>query len=259
MKQSKKFVGVLLLGLMSVMMTASVYAKAPKVADEIFVNLYKETGAECETWKVDPATSIIPVRDLKWNAKVSNFKSSTTKVSGFERKPGTYYINFKANQYIRPNGVLGANDPGHSATVRFVVEQDGDIFVLNTKLQFIVRETPFRKFTVGSTEYANSFRGRNKAPAVVKTGVAPVRVSLKAGYDYKKIVYTNKKGYAHTFANGNKLKLSNLSKIEVVYTTLAPYAAAEWLGGYYKQENCSYLGAGCKRLFPVRNVATLTF
>ena len=247
MKQSKKIAGLLLLGLTTLMLTATVSAKAPSVASEIKVNLYQETGAECDPWKVDCATSVIPIKNLKWNATVSDIKSSTVKVTVCDRQPGTYYLRFKANEYIKP---------GSSANIRFVVKQDGEIYVLKTKLSFQVGESPFKSFKIGSNEYAPDFTGQRKVAAVVKSGVATVNAKLATGYTWVKIVYTNKKGVAHTFANGNKLKLGNLKKIEVVYKTPVNVAATKWLGGYYKAENCSYK---CTKVFPVRNVATITF
>lgn len=265
MKFAKKIAALLVVSAAMIFTAATVSAKVPSIAGTADANgvihhtvwLYQDKASECGQWKVDPATSIVPIKNLKWNAKIYDITSNFPKKATLcDRQVGTYYLKIKASQYIRP---------GNSVKVGFVVNQDKkyQYTALSLILDFVTRPTPFALFDVGGVDQAAKFAGCDiaslGASSAIKelAGAQPFTVKMNAGYKRIKNVYTNKKGVAHTFANGNKLRLANLCKVQVAYqaTATGPIRAA--IGGYYKAENCAYTAGGCKKLFPVRYVATL--
>jgi hypothetical protein len=277
MKHSRKVVGLLLLSLvMGMMAVASVSAatkqvkdnqKSPTVDDDIYIWLFKESDDHDDAlpWLVSKATSVIPVKNLKWNAALASYDiNKPKKVHVCCKKVGTYYLNFEATKYIKP---------GDEVEVSFAVNQNNKMWYnLTTTLHFVERPTPFRVFTIGgvAVEQGNKNFGRynqlngdkNIKDAIGKNLKAAlyessqrIVVRMFSGYKLKKIVITDKCGFPRTIANGNKINLKKIQKIQVKYeVTTGATVGALLPYTYYKKE-----AAGYSHLYDVTEIATLKF
>jgi hypothetical protein len=242
------FVAVTVLGLAT---TAS--AKTPKVKSTITVRLFKEKASSPNNaWWVDKATSLIAIKNLKWNAKISEISTSNSKCKIENRAVGAYYLNICAAKTVKP---------GDQTKVTFLVRQDGTYTVLNTLIKFKKAPTPLATFKLSgkdsldhvyTKDFAASYANIRTVDYTVPAGINLVKleVAVAAPQTAVKIVgmLKNKCKEVRLYS-GNFYELSNFSYIKVIYKTTIAAAPA-----YFKAENDAY--AGTKR-FPVEKYCLL--
>jgi hypothetical protein len=249
------FVAVAVLGLAT---TAS--AKTPKVKSTITVRLFKEKlTSPNNAWWVDKATSLIPIKNLKWNAKVSEISTNNSKCKIENRAVGAYYLNICAAKTVKP---------GDQTKVTFLVRQDGTYTVLNTTIKFKKAPCPLGTFQITGKDsldhtvtvnflsygpgHVNEYLGARTFDYTVPAGLNLVKleVAVAAPQTAVKIVgmLKNKCKEVRLYS-GNFYELKNFSYIKVMYETRIGAAPA-----YFKAENDAY--AGTKR-FPVAKYCLL--
>jgi hypothetical protein len=236
------FVAVTVLGLAS---TAS--AKAPKIQKNITVGLFKEKASSPNNaWWVDKATSLIPIKNLKWNAKVFEIETSNSKCKVEARAVGAYYLNICASKSVKP---------GDKTAVSFLIKQEGKYYLMNTTIRFQKAATPvavfnlYGKDSVGhlyTKDFVASFANIRTVDWTVPAGfeLMQLNVQVAAPQVIDKIVGTLKGSCKEVrLYSGNMYDITKFSSIKVIYKT--PLAAAP---KYFKVENDAF--AGTKR-FPV--------
>jgi hypothetical protein len=260
MKLTKKFAGALLLGLTTVMLAAVPASAAPelKYEDERAIKLYKTDAKEgCDQyWAIDPADSIIPMANLKWNAKISDIQvkrkgHSWAKVCIGGRRTGTYCLQIRANKNIKP---------GNEVWVKWTVKQYGKYHNCETKLTFVEGDTPFAYVQLGEADLAGQFVGhrsykydKDDFGGYKAEDLLPFTVKCRSPYKRTKVYIYNKNGVARRFTNGNRVNFDNVSKIVINFEEPKDVAPK-----YFKEESCSY-PSDCTKLFPVKEHVTIYF
>jgi hypothetical protein len=195
----------------------------PKVMKQQTVFLYKDSTAKDNAlpWKLDPATSVIPIKNFAWNADIKNISTGTKQVTVSRNKTGQYYLNISTSQYIKP---------GKEVTVKFAIKQHGAWFNMKTKLVFAKAAVPFTQLalggdnnilTSGAWKYIRGLRNFDLFDCYREDSLLdhpyPVKVKMMPGYKLDKIVVTKKDGHSYTIHNGNKVNLRKCKKIQIKY------------------------------------------
>jgi hypothetical protein len=197
----------------------------PKVMKQQTVFLYKDSTAKDNAlpWKLDPATSVIPIKNFAWNADIKNISTGTKQVTVSRNKTGQYYLNISTSQYIKP---------GKSVTVKFAIKQHGAWFNMKTKLVFAKAAVPFSQLAIGGDN--NILAGEGSAWKYIRglrnfdlydwqdedyfrNHPYPVKVKMYPGYKLDKIVVTKKDGHSYTIHNGDKVNIKKIKKIQIKY------------------------------------------
>lgn len=254
MKGLKKFIVVSFAAIAVLGLAATANAANPKVQKTITVQLFKEKkSSPNNAWWVDKATSLIPIRNLKWNAKISEISTSNSKCCIEKRATGAYYLNICAAKTVKP---------GDKTKVQFVVKQNGNLKVLKTTVKFVKAANPMKEFRfVGKDSTGHNYE-KNVLGEFV--GIRSYDWSVPAGIDLMRVhavvnpATQDKEGKIYgvlpcgkevRLYDGNMYELRKLCAIKVVYKTTKDLANANYFGGYFKEENDSF--AGTKR-FPVQ-------
>jgi len=258
MKGFKKFLAVSCAVVAVFGLATIANAKAPKTPKTITVQLFKEKESSGNrSWWVDKATSLLPIRNLKWNAKVSELSASNSKACLEKREVGAYYLNIKAAKTVKP---------GDQTKVAFLIRQEGEYYVKKVTIKFVKAASPMNLVKLSGLDCMNHAVEFNFAAryAGVRTldwtrpaGVDLVKLeaAVAADQDALKIygALKNKGNKEVRLYSGNMYEISKFSYIKFTYSTPLAKTPA-YIQNYFKVENDAF--AGTKR-FPVAKYCVL--
>jgi hypothetical protein len=253
MKGLKKFIVASCVAAAVLGMAATASAKTPKIQKTITVQLFREKASSGnKAWWVDKATSLIAIRNLKWNAKVFEISTSNNSCTIKNRAYGAYYLDICASKSVAP---------GYKNKVTFLIKQDGNYYVMNTTIKFVKAVSPLANFTfTGKTatghtytkEFSTYFAGQRTYEYTLPAGVTTcvLDVAVAAPQTAVKLVGTIKKNCKEVqMFNGNMYDMTKFYSIKVMYKTEIGAAPK-----YFKEESPDF--EGTKR-FPVNKYCLL--
>jgi len=248
MKGLKKFIAVSFVAVAVLGLATTASAKKPKALKTVTVQLFrKNAAAGNDSWFVDKATALIPIKNLKWNAKITEISTNNSKASICPRETGAYHLNVCGGKYVRP---------GDKTKVAFLIRQDGEYYVQKVTLNFVKAVSPMAtlnfegKVTVNGTDYtftktmANEFAGQVEYDYTPQVGCDAFRLTavVAAPQTAVKIVGGLKCGKEVKLYNTNWYELKNFCYIKVIYKTTKDNANAAYFKNYFKAENDSFKG-----------------
>jgi hypothetical protein len=238
---------------LSIASTAFAAKKAPKVYKENFVGVIEDG----DFYYADPATSLIPIRNLKYDAKILDVEVKDCKQLKVQKKAyGAYYLGLCVNKYIVP---------GKVAKVTFVVKQNDTYYTLKTNVVFQRAASPFTNFIITgeyddevvtyTQNFANEYIGCDSADFDRPKSLdeAFIGVGMADNQKLKGIYLVFENGCEKKIKNGNRYDLTHVKKIEVEFETKEGILA-HGNTNYFKEETGSYTG---KKRFPVKKCYVL--
>jgi hypothetical protein len=255
----------------------------PKVQDKMTVFLYKDSAAKDNAmhWKLDPATSVIPIKNMAWDADFKNISTDTQQVTVKRNKTGQYYLNIECSKYIKPN---------KKVTVKWAMKQHGIWFNLKTELRFAKAPVPYTRFTLTPQDGLQGFDLLNDTNAAgvhlawqhlrgvrtldfweiydkdtfsTKQRNVAVRVRCGGGYSLDKLVVTKKDGHSYTIKNGDRVNIDKIKTLQIKYkasknirvnTGYGTFGPLVYKNGWLPKESNGY-----PHLFDVVYVQTIKF
>jgi hypothetical protein len=255
MKGLKKFIAVSFVAVAVLGLATTASAKKPVVNKKQTVYLFKEkSSSPNNAWWVDKATSLIPIKNLKWNAKVFEISVNNKKCCIEKRAVGAYYLNICAAKTVKP---------GDQSKVSFVIKQDGNLYIKKVTINFKKAPSPLKLFKLSGIDaldhaWATTFdyTGIRTIDWTRKAGITEGKLEVKiaAPQTAVKIVGCLPCGKEIKMYSGNMYDFSKLCSIKVIYKTTKDAANANYFNNYFKAENDSF--AGTKR-FPVEKYCLL--
>jgi hypothetical protein len=266
MKAFKKVLAVSFAAI-AVLGIAALASAKPTAPKTVTVMLYKEkASAPANRWVADEATTVIPFKNLRWDAKVVDISVNNKKTSVDARAVGAYELCIHKGPYAKPKD---------TSVIKFYVKQkdkNGDLEYTKFKVtvKYMPAISPLKSFVLQGTykdengkdrAFAKNFAGDFKnGGATVRTvdyttpcfvGVGTV---LCGPDDFESDYYTALKMYA-CLSCGKEIRIYNkstydLSKfcyIKITYQTNAEkykFFSNKYNDGwnYYKAPNDSFKG-----------------
>jgi hypothetical protein len=229
-------------------------ADAPEILNAQTVGLVKEND-DADYWYVDPATAIIPIKHLKYDAKILDVHIKGAKqVKVDSRKTGAYYLNLCVNKYIFV---------GKKADVKITVKQNDEVYVLKTTLTFKKAASPFALFTISGkldteldyiADFTKAFKGFWSVEFKRPKSLDLAYIDIVMAANQKLLgIYGCYGDCEKKLTNHNRYHFADIKKVTVEYETKASFAD-DYFNGFFKKENNSFKGT---KLFPVKKCVEL--
>jgi hypothetical protein len=195
----------------------------PEVTNKMTVFLYKDSAAKDNAlhWKLDPATSVIPIKHMSWEADFRNIKTDTQQVTVKRNKTGQYYLNIECSKYIKP---------GKEVDVSWAIKQHGYWFNMKTTLKFAKAALPYSELIIDGEDLLQNQKAWNHLRGVRTLNFKeirdpsgdpyPVVVRIReaeSGYKLVKIVVTKKDGHSYTIRNYDRVNVDKIKMIQIKY------------------------------------------
>jgi hypothetical protein len=267
MKALKKVIAVSFAAAALLGIAASASAKMPTAPGTVTVMLYKEKeSCPDNRWVADTATTFIPLKNLRWDAKIVDISSNNKKTSIDCRAVGAFELNICKGTYAKP---------GDRSKIRFVVKQkDGDDWEYKSfrvNVRYMAAINPLTTFTITGTHnkydvdnpahtrdftlnFVNKFANDGNTvktyeytlPAGITTGVLGVGIN-GTFYAGENIYGTLKSGKEIRLYNGSMYDFSKFCSIKINYKTtinLWKEYSKQFNDGwtFYKKPNDSFKG-----------------